>query len=180
MTSTHTLARRDDRSTSFEAAARQTKGKRAVLYRAIMEELHAFGPVTDEALLRGVSQRLAGEVTPSGLRSRRNELVLAGWVTEHRDADGNIVKKRGTSGSPQTVWRRVWPNEEHTPPKPMRRSKGATLGDTESPEHAAGLAVARRAAAWHIGDPAWADTIIQAYLAPAITGQALDEDGAPR
>lgn len=178
MTSTHTLARRDDRSTSFEAAARQTKGKRAELYAIIMDRLSATS-MTDAELVADFG--LSGfTATPSGVRSRRNELVLAGWVTEERDSDGLVVKRRNGYGSPCTVWRAVRPDEEHTPPAPMRRSKGATLGDTESPEHAAGLAVARRAAAWHIGDPHWADQIIEAYLNPAEVGQQLDEDGAPR
>lgn len=178
MTNTHHIMQRDARSGSFEAAVRQTKGKRAALYFAIREALNLLGPMTDEELLSRVKiYRQA--VTPSGLRSRRNELVLAGWVTELRDDDGAPVKKRNANGSPCQVWRAVTPDEEHEPPKPTRRAKGALLGDESTPEHKAGLAVARRYAAWHIGDPAWAQFIIEAYLDPAGAAAALDEDGAP-
>ena len=178
MTNTHHIMQRDARSGSFEAAVRQTKGKRAALYFAIREALNLLGPMTDEELLSRVKiYRQA--VTPSGLRSRRNELVLAGWVTELRDDDGAPVKKRNANGSPCQVWRAVTPDEEHEPPKPTRRPKGAMLGDESTPEHKAGLAAARRYAAWHIGDASWAQFIIEAYLDPAGAADALDEDGAP-
>lgn len=178
MTNTHHIMQRDARSGSFEAAVRQTKGKRAALYFAIREALNLLGPMTDEELLSRVKIHRQA-VTPSGLRSRRNELVLAGWVTELRDDDGAPVKKRNANGSPCQVWRAVTTDEEHEPPKPTRRAKGSLLGDESTPEHKAGLAVARRYAAWHIGDPAWAQFIIEAYLDPAGAADALDEDGAP-
>lgn len=175
---THHIMQRDARSGSFEAANRQTKGKRAELYAIIMNRLNEMGPLTDEQIARGLVGG-AGGFTPSGVRSRRNELVLAGWVTEERDDTGAPVKRRGVSGSPCQVWRAVQPDEEHEPPKPTRRSKGPLLGDTDSPEHATGLAVARRYAAWHIGDPSWAEGIIAAYTDPAKAAAELDEDGAP-
>lgn len=179
MTNTHHIMQRDARSGSFEAAVRQTKGKRAELYNSIMDRLSKLGPMTDAEILRRVADWHDHPVTPSGVRSRRNELVLAGWVTELRDDDGAPVKKRNANGSPCQVWRAVTPDEEHEPPKPTRRAKGAMLGDESTPEHEAGLAVARRYAAWHIGDPAWAQFIIEAYLDPAGAADALDEDGAP-
>lgn len=178
MTSTHTLARRDGRSTSFEAAARQTTGKRAILYAEIMHALTTNRPMTDPELIARL-QVTGLTCTPSGVRSRRNELVLAGWVTEDRDEHGAVVKKPGGSGSPCTVWRAVRPDEDHQPPKPTRRAQGAVLGDTDTPEHEAGLAAARRYADWHIGDASWAAGIIEAYLNPATAEAKLDEDGAP-
>lgn len=179
MTNTHHIMQRDARSGSFEAAVRQTKGKRAELYARIMHHLTEAGPLTDEQLLSHIGLLDRKPATPSGVRSRRNELVLAGWVTELRDDDGAPVKKRNANGSPCQVWRAVAPDEEHEPPKPTRRDKGPLLGDTTTTAHHAGLAVARRYAAWHIGDPAWAQFIIEAYLDPAGAAAALDEDGAP-
>lgn len=175
---THTIMQRDARSGSFDAAVKQTKGKRAELYVIIIDRLHALGPMNDEELLVAVTGR-GLHATPSGVRSRRNELVMAGWVTELRDADGAPVKKRGASGSPCQVWRAVEHDEEHTPPPPTRKAKGAQLGDTSTPEHAAGLAAARRMAAWHIGDANLANFIVNAYADPAEAMRILDEDGAP-
>ena len=173
-----TIMQRDARSGSFEAANLQTTGKRAVLYGYIMQALREDGPLTDEQL-RITVESFGLKTTPSGVRSRRNELVLAGWVTEERDADGAPIKRRGMSGSPCQVWRAVAPGEEHEPPKPTRKPTGPTLGDTASAEHQTGLAVARRWAAWHIGGSGdWADQIIHAYLNPAEAAAELDEDGA--
>lgn len=173
---THTIMQRDARSGSFEAAVRQTKGKRALLYAEILRVLREHGPMTDEQLLSSV---VFVRPTPSGVRSRRNELVLAGWVTELRDDTGAPVKKRGASGSPCQVWRAVEHDEEHAAPRPTRRPRGAQLGDTTTPEHAAGLAAARRVAAWHIGDANLANFIVNAYADPAEATRILDEDGAP-
>lgn len=176
--STHTIMQRDARSGSFEAAVKQTKGKRAELYAEIMHALNTRRPMTDPELIASLNAT-GFTCTPSGVRSRRNELVLAGWVTEERDATGAPVKKRNGNGSPCQVWRAVRPDEEHEPPKPTRRAKGAELGDTSTPEHEAGLAVARRWAAWHIGMAEWGDQLVQAYLDPAKAAAQLDEEGAP-
>lgn len=176
--STHTIMQRDARSGSFEAAVRQTKGKRAELYARIMREL-STEPLTDPELTNLLSADPLRPVTPSGVRSRRNELVLAGWVTEERDDDGAPLKRRNANGSPCQVWRAVRPDEEHEPPKPTRRAKGAELGDTSTPEHEAGLAAARRWAGWHIGMSEWGDQLVQAYLDPAKAAAQLDEEGAP-
>lgn len=175
---THTLMQRDARSGSFEAANLQTTGKRAILYGYIMQALREDGQMTDEQLRIAV-ESYGLTTTPSGVRSRRNELVLAGWVTEARDDDGAPTKRRGHSGSPCQVWRAVELGEDREPPKPTRRSSGPTLGDTGSDEHQAGLAVARRWAAWHIGGTGdWADQIIHAYLNPAEVAAELDEEHA--
>lgn len=45
-----------------------------------------------------------------------------------------------------------------------------------STEHAAGLDAARKYAAWHIGDPSWADLIIGTYLNPAVALHKLQEE----
>lgn len=173
--STHTIMQRDARSGSFEAAVRQTKGKRGELYAGIMHALNTRRPMTDPELIAHLS--VTGlTCTPSGVRSRRNELVLAGWVTEERDDTGAPVKTRNGNGSPCQVWRAVLPDEKHEPPKPTRRAKGAELGDTETPEHQAGLRAARRWAQWHIGDPSWGTDIINAYLNPATAEAELDEE----
>lgn len=176
---TTTIMQRDARSGSFEAANRQTKGKRAELYAAIMNTL-ADDDQTDAQIEANLRGRYGMTVTPSGVRSRRNELVLAGWVTELRDEKGAPVKKRNRNGSPCQVWRLVRPDEEHTPPRPTRAPKGAALGDTTTPEHAAGLAAAKRLAAWQIGDAWFADFIVNAYLDPAAADAMLDEQGAPK
>lgn len=177
--STHTIMQRDARSGSFEAAVKQTKGKRAELYAAIVERLAQRGPMIDEQLHREVTATLGKPATTSGVRSRRNELVLAGWVTELRDDDGAPVKRRGASGSPCQVWRLVEPGEVHEAPKPTRRPQGPALGDTETPEHAAGIAAARRLAAWHYGDAGLGEFIVNAYIDPATATAMLDEQGAP-
>lgn len=174
-----TLARTEDRSTSHEAAARQTRPNRELLYERILAALGRLGPLTDEEILDALRYDIYNTATPSGVRSRRNELVLSGRVTEHRDPSGLVIKRRGASGSPCTVWRAVEPGETIAPPKPTRRAKGAMLGDTTTPEHSAGMAAARRYAAWHIGDPHYANLIIDAYLEPVEAHGRLDDEGAP-
>lgn len=179
MSDTHTLARRDGRSTSFEAAAKQTRGKRAELYTEIMYQLQYAGPMTDPEIIATL-QTTGFTCTPSGVRSRRNELVAAGWVTEERDEHGAVVKKLNGYGSPCTVWRAVREDEDHEPPKPTRRrTSGPLLGDESTAEHMAGLAAARRWAAWNLGLSALADNLLQAYLHPQETESQLDEEGAP-
>ena len=42
---------------------------------------------------------------------------------------------------------------------------------------AKGLAAARRRAQWDLGDPDWADVIIDAYMSPDDSDAALREDG---
>jgi len=46
------------------------------------------------------------------------------------------------------------------------------------PDHQRGLAAARRRAQWEIGDPSWADMLIDAYFSPDDSDRALTEDGA--
>lgn len=49
-----------------------------------------------------------------------------------------------------------------------------------SEQHEAGVSAARRLAGWEIGDPTWADRIIDAYLNPEQAEQRLDEDDVPQ
>lgn len=125
MTNTSHIMQRDARSGSFEAAVRQTKGKRAELYARIMHHLTEAGPLTDEQLLGHIYQLDRKPATPSGVRSRRNELVLAGWVTELRDDYGAPVKKRNANGSPCQVWRAVEPSEACGQPRPKGHRRSA-------------------------------------------------------
>ena len=191
MTDTHKLAQRDARSGSFEAAIRQTPPKTARLYDAIMLALAEHGPLSDPQLLVAVDI----DCTPSGVRSRRNELVQAGWITELRDVDGLPIKRRNSKGSRCQVWRIVEPGE--TPPEPHRRvseldrlraelaDRDRTIGELTTDkrrahDHDAGLAAAQRFVTWNVGDPEIAGQVIDAYLDPEHAHELLDLDGAPR
>lgn len=179
MTDTKTRVQRNGQDTSWDAALLQTRERTAVLYRRIRAALH--DPMTDEELeayLRGQFPQMG--LTPSGVRSRRNELVLTGWVTKARGDDGQVLKRQGSTGSPRIVWRSVAEGEvvevpttngEHVP-------QGTVL--VQHRDHEAGMAAAQRMAAWEIGDAAWAAVIVKAYLNPEQTMAALDEDGSPR
>lgn len=171
------LAQRDARSGSLEAAAVQTKGKRGQLYLAIQAALTA-ADLTDNELIARVQGFHNPSATPSGIRSRRNELVMAGYVTELRDADGVPLKRKTATGMGSQVWRLVRPGEDHKAPAPTRRAR-AVVGDTTTPEHQAGLAAAQRMALWHTGDENVADFIVAAYLDPAEAQRTLDGEGAP-
>jgi hypothetical protein len=46
-------------------------------------------------------------------------------------------------------------------------------------DHDHRVAVARRAAGWHLGDPSWADEILDAYLDPDTATETLDAEDAP-
>lgn len=41
------------------------------------------------------------------------------------------------------------------------------LNGREVTDHEVRLAAVRRMAGWHLGDPSWADMLIEAYLEPA-------------
>lgn len=92
------------RDTSWEAALLQTPERTAPLYRAIYQAL-LDAPMTDEELLAELSRYLP--VSPSGCRTRRAELVNAGWVEEDRDDSGQVVKRRGSTGTLRIVWAAV-------------------------------------------------------------------------
>ena len=42
--------------------------------------------------------------------------------------------------------------------------------------HSEGMKVARAYAAWHLGDPSWAGSIIEAYLHPETAQELLDQE----
>jgi integrase len=94
------------RGTSWEAALLQTPERTAPLYRAIYAAL-LEEPLTDEQLLTQLERVML--VSPSGCRSRRSELVAAGWVQVVTDMDGQQVKRRGTGGTNRLVWEAVQP-----------------------------------------------------------------------
>lgn len=179
MSDTKTKVQRNGQDTSWDAALLQTPAKSARLYREIRDTLKREGPLTDEELEFHLTAYDTSK-TPSGIRSRRNELVQTGWVTKARGDDGQVLKRRGESGSPRIVWRLVAEGEEVEVPTTNgeRVPQGTVL--VQHRDHDAGMVAARRLAAWDIGDASWAGLIVDAYLNPERTMAALDEDGAPR
>ena len=90
------LVRRRDPGTSWDAALSITSEKRQELYRILYALLSKHSLTDDE-----IRHRFEANSYPhsaSGLRSRRAELVAAGWV---RDS-GN--KRVSENGHPATVW----------------------------------------------------------------------------
>lgn len=168
MTDTKALVRRNDPSTSWDAAMLQTPERRRALYSRIRAALEDR-PMTDEELEAYLRAAYPSDgFTPSGVRSRRHELVETGWVTEEREDDGGLVKRPGATGSPRIVWRAVLHGEE-APTGPARPSK-------RERQHDEGLRAARRYAAWEIGDTSWGDLVVDAYLNPARVNAELDEE----
>ena len=88
--------RRYDPGTSFSAALSQTPEKSRGLYMAIRQIL-ARKPMTDEELL-ALFQSRSKSVTPSGVRSRRAELVDAGWLRDSGE------KRPTAAGNTSIVW----------------------------------------------------------------------------
>lgn len=94
------LIRKNDGDTSWEAALGVTKGKRHDLYHAIVLVLTKWGPQSDQQ----IGQLLTNNHIPfsdSGLRTRRSELVKAGWV---RDSG---TRTKTVSGGSTVVWEAV-------------------------------------------------------------------------
>lgn len=94
-------ARNTDPVTSHEAAA--SISNRSSVYNAVLAMLEELGNATDEELWRKYHEEIArGEqlprVSPSGMRSRRNELVTMGFV---RDTQRT---RRTESGRRAIVW----------------------------------------------------------------------------
>lgn len=159
------------RSGSWEAAARQTSTKRAALQRRIYEQLRVYAQgLTDEQLfvrLGGV-----GGVTPSGVRTRRNELERLGWVTELRDENGMPVKRKLLSGSKGQVWRAVRDGE---PPIDIAMSAAE---ERRLKAHKRGMAAAEALAEWELGDSSIVFAIISAYLDPETAEAMLAEESS--
>lgn len=172
MTDPRIRVQRNGRDTSWDAALLQTPEKTAKLYRRIRRELERSGPATDEELLAALREHYpADKFSDSGVRSRRNELVGVGWVTEDRLDSGEVIKRRGSTGTQRIVWRAVLEGEE--------APAGSAEPSAAEVAHNAGMAAARRYAEWHIGDRTWAGGVIRAYLEPAKVSAELDEEGAP-
>ena len=90
------LVRRRDPGTSWDAALSITPEKRQELYRILYALLSKHSLTDDE--IRPRFEATNYPHSASGLRSRRAELVAAGWV---RDS-GN--KRVSENGHPSTVW----------------------------------------------------------------------------
>lgn len=179
MSDTKTKVQRNGQDTSWTAALLQTPEKSGRLYAMIRHALLRYGPLTDEELEERLVQDYDQPFTSSGIRSRRNELVLSGWVTKARD-NGQVLKRPGSNGSPRIVWRAVQEGEVVEVPTTNgeRVPQGTVL--VQHRDHEAGMEAARRLVLWEIGDPTHADAIVRAYLNPEQAMADLDADGAPR
>ena len=90
------------------SARSKSRPKRTLRQTAVYYVLLTFGPLSDAALVERYgtlrsyigSQFRALDQSPSGLRSRRAELVRGGYV----EADGEV---RLPSGRKATVWKAV-------------------------------------------------------------------------
>lgn len=170
---TRTRVRENDRQTSWDAAAAQTRGKVAQVQTEVMAVLrlratmHSEGVGNYPGMTDGdLERRLAGR-SPSSVRTRRHELEMAGWVTPLLDDEGKVVKSGG-----RVVWRAVADDED----PPERASRGRR-GETK---HERGLAAARRLGRWEWGADEYADRVLAAYLDPAAAHERLDTEGAPQ
>lgn len=88
-------ARISDPTTSHDAAASVTNY--ISVQHAILDVVARWGPLTDEAIADHVS-RLPMKTTPSGLRTRRKELVELGMLR------ANPRKVRISTGRLSTRW----------------------------------------------------------------------------
>lgn len=93
---TRSKVRKYDPQTSFDAAVGQTPEKTRLLYNAIWILL-SRAPLTDDEI-QGALSRSRIPYSPSGVRTRRRELVDAGWVMATEE------KRESANGSPSTVW----------------------------------------------------------------------------
>jgi hypothetical protein len=96
------LVRRNDPDTSWEAAISASSKNFKALYTDILRVLqqvssHLTG-LTDEQLVSILTKTLGRSYSPSGVRTRRSELVDAGWV---RDSGARHPTQ---SGKPAIVW----------------------------------------------------------------------------
>lgn len=96
-----------DSDTSWEAAGKQTRTKTRILRGHLLWILRGTVPMTDDKLievygaLRSANPTKYAEATPQSIRSRRNELTIAGDVvwTGQREPSSN--------GGPSNVWKAV-------------------------------------------------------------------------
>lgn len=76
-------ARRTDPETSHEAAASMTLDKLSAQRSLVYDVIRSFGPMTDPAMILAVHARYGKHrESPSGLRTRRSELVRLGLVKD--------------------------------------------------------------------------------------------------
>jgi hypothetical protein len=143
-----------DRETSWEAASKQTTTRTAALQVRIRDLLVARGPKTDEEIQEWLE--FGGlKVTGSGVRTRRHELELAGWVVATGD------KRRGSRGSLMTVWRAVTDDEPAPEPREPEPPK------VSLPGHVKRLARAQAVGMEAYGlEAEWVTTIIGSYIRP--------------
>lgn len=96
----HAVARSTDPGTSWEAARSITPEKLRESQRAVLGALKLAGPSTDERIYRCLHES-EYDITPSGARTRRSELVAMGLV---RDSGRKDVLR---SGRRAIVWEAV-------------------------------------------------------------------------
>ena len=94
-------ARAGDPGTSHQAAASATERTITEMHGRILRLLDVMGPCTDERLAAWYADQFDDPFTPSGLRTRRHELVEMGRVEWTGDT------ARLTTGRQGRVWRLV-------------------------------------------------------------------------
>lgn len=99
----YTRARKRDPKTSKMAANRLdlSKGQKKV-----MVAFRSFGSMTDEELIENLA-KLNLDLTPSGARSRRAELVKKGAIKDSGQT------RPGSTGNKMTVWEIVFDEQDH-------------------------------------------------------------------
>jgi hypothetical protein len=98
-TQDHAVARRGDPETSHEAAASVTGLRES--QAEVLGVIRRRGPMTDEEVLKVLSDRGERPWTPSGARTRRSELVTAGLVKD------SGRRKRLPTGRRSILWEAV-------------------------------------------------------------------------
>jgi hypothetical protein len=90
-----------DHSTSWEAAISISPEKSRLIYQRIYDSLKRFGPSTDTEIRNLYETQFLDSVSPSGLRTRRAELVATGWVVATDEKRLNHRNRR------EMVWKAV-------------------------------------------------------------------------
>ena len=92
------VARATDPDTSWDAAASVDRPHLTTVRQGILDALLEHGAMTDEQIWRAI-QPLHHLTSPSGARTRRRELVVAGLVED----SGSRIK--GMTGRMMILWR---------------------------------------------------------------------------
>lgn len=99
---TQNIVRRNDPETSFKAAISQTSEKRQRIYELIHLDLRQESRgMTDDQLTDTIVRIQGHKFSPSGIRTRRSEMVKAGWVRDSGKTRDSFA------GHPATVWELV-------------------------------------------------------------------------